>query len=157
MVAWLIVVILVLIGLFLINIEVIFIPGTTFVGLLGIIIAGAGVAYSFIKFDNTTGFYVLGITLALSLFTLIYFFKNQTWKQFSLEDISESRVNEGMTGALLVGQEGVAVSSLRPVGKAEFFGKEYEVTTLGDYVDTGTKLTIIKIDSNKILVEPIKS
>ncbi|MGK7388770.1 MAG: NfeD family protein [Candidatus Cyclobacteriaceae bacterium M2_1C_046] len=157
MTAWIIVVILVLIGLFLINIEVIFVPGTTFVGLLGVLFAGAGIAYSFIKFENNTGFYVLGVTLALSLFTLVYFFKNQTWKKFSLEDVNKGRVNEGLTGALKVGQEGTAVSSLRPMGKAEFFGQEYEVSTLGDYTDAGTKLTIIKIESNKILVEPIKS
>lgn len=157
MTAWLIVIVLVLIGLFLINIEVIFVPGTTFVGLLGVLIAGAGVFYSFIKFENPIGFYVLGFTLAVSLFTLVYFFKNKTWKKFALQDVMEGKFNEGLTTALKVGQEGNAISSLRPIGKAEFFGKEYEVSTLGDYVDSGTKLTIIKIASNKILVEPIKS
>lgn len=155
--AWLIVIILVLIGLFLINIEVIFVPGTTFVGLLGVLFAGAGVAYSFLKFDTATGYSVLGVTLALSLATLIYFFKKKTWKLFSLHDVNEGRVNEGLTGALQVGQQGVAVSSLRPMGKAEFSGKEFEVTSLGDYVNSGTTLTIIKIEPNKILVEPIKS
>jgi membrane-bound ClpP family serine protease len=157
MTAWLTVILLILIGLALINIEVIFVPGITIVGIAGVLIAAAGVAYSFIKFDNFTGFIVLGVTVSLSLATLIYFFKNETWKFMSLQDSSKGRVNEGLTGALQVGAEGVAISSLRPFGKAEFSEKQFEVSTLGDYVEEGTKLTIIKIESNKILVEPIKS
>lgn len=157
MTAWLTVILLIVIGLALINIEVVFVPGTTIVGIAGVLIAAAGVTYSFIKFDNSTGFIVLGITVSLSLATLIYFFKNETWKTMALHNSAKGRVNEGLTGALQVGTQGVAISSLRPFGKAEFAEKQFEVSTVGDYVEEGTKITIIKIESNKILVEPIKS
>lgn len=155
MTAWLTVLLLIVIGLSLINIEVIFVPGTTIVGLLGAIMAITGVVFSFIYFDNTTGFLVLAVTLTVTVGSLVYFFKNNTWKAMALHDSIKSKVNEGLTGALEVGAEGVAISSLRPVGKAEFWGKQFEVHTVGDYVDNGTKLTIVKIESNKILVEPL--
>ena len=156
MTAWLIVTLLILIGLALINIEVIFVPGTTLVGILGVIIAIAGVFFSFVYFDRTTGFIVMTATLVMGLGSLFYFFKKGTWKGMALSDSIESRVNDGLLGKLQVGAEGVAVSTLRPFGKAEFWGQQFEVHTLGGYVESGTKLTIIKIESNKILVEPIK-
>jgi membrane-bound ClpP family serine protease len=58
-----------------------------------------------------------------------------------------------MTG-LSPGLEGIALSALRPVGKAEVAGKTYEVKTQGGYVATGTKIKIIQISSNQIIVEP---
>ena len=154
MTAWLTVILLVVIGLTLINIEVIFIPGTTVVGLLGAVIATAGVVFSFIYFDNTIGFVVLGLTVVITAGSVVYFFKNNTWKAFALHDTIKGKVNEGLTGALKVGEQGLTTSSLRPVGKAEFWGQQYEVHTVGDYVDSGIKVTIVKIESNKILVEP---
>lgn len=157
MAAWITVTLLIIIGLALINIEVVFVPGTTFVGLIGLLIAGAGVFFSFVYFNSTIGFIVLGVTLTLTLGSLVYFFKNNTWKNFALMDSNKGKVNEGLTGALQVGAEGVAISALRPVGKAEFWGKQFEVTTLGSYLEAGTKITIVKIESNKILVEPIEA
>jgi membrane-bound ClpP family serine protease len=56
---------------------------------------------------------------------------------------------------LSIEDEGVATSSLKPVGKAEFEGKQYEVTSVGGFLDTGIKVKVIKIDRNKIIVEPI--
>ncbi len=64
-------------------------------------------------------------------------------------------VNEGLTSALEVGQEGKCISSLKPVGKAEFDNKEYEVSSLGPFVLENTVVKIIKLERNKIIVEPI--
>jgi len=47
-----------------------------------------------------------------------------------------------------------SLSALRPVGKAEVGGRTFEVKTLGGYVTSGTKIRIIQILSNQIIVEP---
>lgn len=157
MIAWLTVIVLIVIGLSLINIEVVFIPGTTVVGIFGVIIAAGGIFFGFLYFGQATGFTILSISLAATLGSLIYFFKNNSWKAMSLQDTMKGKVNEGLTETLKIGEEGITISTLRPSGKAEFFGRQYEVHTFGDYVDSGKKVAIIKIESNKILVEPIKS
>jgi membrane-bound ClpP family serine protease len=56
---------------------------------------------------------------------------------------------------LSVGNEGVAVSALRPMGTADFQDKMIEVKTNGDYLAPGTRIRITKIITNDILVEPI--
>jgi membrane-bound ClpP family serine protease len=76
------------------------------------------------------------------------------WGRFALKSSNQSKVNEGELEGLAPGQEGVALSALRPVGKAEVGGRTFEVKTLGGYVTTGTKVRIIQILSNQIIVEP---
>ena len=68
----------------------------------------------------------------------------------------QGKVNEGLTVGLKEEDEGFAVSTLKPVGKAEFNDKEYEVRSFGSYIEAGTKIKIVKIEMNNILVEPIQ-
>lgn len=146
---------LLLIGLALIVVELMFIPGTTIVGLLGAIFAIAGVVISYKHFGKEVGLYVLLATSVLTLATLVYSFRSGSWSKFSLKSSSDSRVNEGMMASLNVGDTGKAVSTLRPFGKGEFGDSQYEVKTSGDYVETGTQIRITHIHSHQIIVEPL--
>jgi len=85
----------------------------------------------------------------------VYSFKSNAWKKFALDDKIESKVNESLTNQLNMNDEGTTISSLKPIGKADFADKEYEVTTLGQFVEENTLVRIIKIERNKIIVEPI--
>jgi membrane-bound ClpP family serine protease len=152
---WIIIIALLAIGLALIIAEIVFIPGTTLVGVLGLVFSIAGIVISYEHFGSQVGFYIL---LGMGLATggaLYYSFKSGVWSKFSLKSSNKGKVNEGMVSDLTIGDEGKALSTLRPVGKAKFKNQEYEVKTLGDYVDNGTPIRIKLIMSNQIIVEPI--
>jgi membrane-bound ClpP family serine protease len=153
---WTIVISLLLIGLILLVVEVIFIPGTTVVGILGVIFSITGVIISFRHFGDHTGFYVLLSALVATGGALFYGFKSGTWERFSLKESNQGKVNEGMTANLAVGDEGISISALRPVGKAEFKNGIFEVKTLGEYVEPQKKVRIIEISIQQVTVEPIK-
>ncbi len=156
MAEWITVISLVVLGLIFVLIELLFIPGTTVVGILGFVSTVVGIYLSFDYFGSSTGWW---FTLGSSIFfaiTLYYSFKSRTWERFSLKSAMQSKVNEGLTAELKEGDEGTAVSTLKPVGKAEFDNKEYEVKSFGDYVEPGTRIKIVKIDINNILVERIQ-
>jgi membrane-bound ClpP family serine protease len=155
MLMWIIIIALLAIGLALIVAEIIFIPGTTLVGILGLVFAIAGIVISYEHFGSDVGFYILIGMGAATGAALYYGFKGGAWSKFSLKTSSEGKVNEGLVSALTIGDEGKALSTLRPVGKARFKDQEYEVKTLGDYVDHGTAVRIKLIMSNQIIVEPI--
>ncbi len=154
---WIIVISLLLIGLTLIIVELVFIPGTTVVGLLGLIFAIVGIVISYSHFGNDIGFYILLATLASTLAALFYSFRSGAWSKFSLKSSINSKVNEGIMASLQIGDEGITVSTLRPMGKAEFNSKTFEVKTSGNYIETGEKVRITQIESHQIVVEPIKS
>lgn len=153
---WLIVAALILAGLALIIVEVVFIPGTTVVGLLGLVFTIAGIVFSYSHFGSTVGFYVLSGTAVTTAGALYFSFRKGAWSKFSNQSAIDSKVNEGLVAELMTGEEGTAVSALRPMGSAEFKGKIFEVRTNGEYIANGIKVKIIKIQSNSVLVEPIQ-
>lgn len=156
MIIWVVIIGLILFGLGLIIVEVIFVPGTTIVGILGIILAGFGVYLSFTNFGNNVGTIVLVGTGIIATLALVISFRKGVWKKFALKDQISSKFNEHIEISTQEGDEGVALSSLRPFGKAEIKERVFEVKTNGNYVDAGEKIKVIKIDKNKIIVEPIK-
>lgn len=155
MLIWIIVFALLLTGLALVIIELVFIPGTTVVGVLGLIFSIIGLIICFRNFGSEVGFYILLGMLVVTSFALYYSFRSGAWTRFSLKTSIGSKVNEGMVDPLSIGDEGKTISTLRPIGKAEFNSKQFEVKTSGDYVDTGTPIRITLIQSNQIFVEPI--
>ena len=155
MLMWIAVVALILAGLALIIVEILFIPGTTLVGLLGLVLAIAGIVTGYSEFGNVTGNYILLATSLATGVALYMSFRKGAWNRFSLNSSIDSKVNEGVTAGLSVGNEGVAVSALRPMGTADFQDKMIEVKTNGDYLAPGTRIRIVKIITNDILVEPI--
>lgn len=156
MIEWITVIGLVLFGLGLVIIEIIFIPGTTFVGIGGLAFAGIGVYLSYEYFGSATGTTVLILFAGFSLVIFVVSIRSGVWKRFALKKAIKSKVNEGLALELQVGERGKALSALRPVGKAEFEEGVFEVSTIGNYVEVGQIIQVIKIDINKIFVEPIK-
>lgn len=146
---------LIVLGMVFIIVEILFVPGTTFVGILGLLAAGLGVYLSFIYFGQVIGFWILAGTGLLFVAGIYMSFKQRTWDRFSLKDTMQGKFNEGLTGTLQIAQRGLTISNLRPYGKAEFEEKEYEVRSFGDYIDSGTSIEIVKISGNTIFVQPI--
>lgn len=152
---WTIIVTLLLIGLALIIIEVILIPGTTVVGLIGLVFSVVGIVITYKHFGSDVGFYILLGVAATTAVAIFFSFRSGMWTKFSLKSSINSKVNEGLIDFLKVGDEGKAISTLKPIGKVEFQSGQFEVKTLGDYVDVGTKVKIVHIEAHQIIVKPL--
>lgn len=155
MLMWIIIIGLLVIGLALIIVEIIFIPGTTVVGVLGFIFAVAGIVICYKHFGSEVGFYTMISMAVITLATVFYSFRTGVWTKFSLKSTIDSKVNEGLLASINIGDEGTSVSTLRPVGKAAFGNRQFEVKTLGNYVESGVPVRIKSILANQIIVEPI--
>jgi membrane-bound ClpP family serine protease len=149
-----IITLLILAGLVLLVVEIIFVPGTTAVGFLGFALMIAGCLASFKYYGSEGGWITVGISSVGSAVVFYFSFKAKVWNRFALKSSMKSTVNEGEMSDLQPGQEGIALSALRPVGKGEWNSRAYEVKTQGEYVERGTKIKIIKIAFNQIIVAP---
>ena len=154
---WILIITLIILGITLLVVEVIFIPGTTVVGIVGFAAISYSIYSSYVSFGSTVGTVVLISTSLITGAIMVICFKSGVWRKFSLKSSITSKVNEGKIDDLKLDLQGVAVSALRPIGKAEFNNKEYEVTSLGEYVEAGSFVKIIQLKQNKIYVEPIKA
>jgi membrane-bound ClpP family serine protease len=152
---WISVLLLIVCGVVLIIIELVFVPGTTVLGILGLVALVGGVLISFSAFGSTTGGLVLLGTVVFSILALVYSLRAGTWQRFALKSSIDSKVNENEMIDLKVGMEGKSISDLRPIGTGEFMDHLYEVQTNGNYLEAGTKIEIISLSDNKIIVKPI--
>lgn len=136
-------------------IEIVFIPGTTVVGIAGFLCSAYGVYLGYDYFGNFGGTLTLIGTTILYLGAIVYALKTKSWERFSLKDVNSGRFNEDDDFTVKVGDQGVSISSLKPIGKGMFNDKEMEVTSEGTYVREDQEIEIIRIDNKKVIVKPI--
>ena len=149
-----IILIILAIGLALTIVELFFIPGTTFVGILGVVFSIAGIVIAYEHFGAEIGLYILLSTTAVKLGILYWSLNIRAWNKFSLKTAITSRVNEDRADGLIIGDTGIAITTLRPFGKAEFNNRQLEVRTTGPYLENGAPIRIREITDNQIIVEP---
>jgi membrane-bound ClpP family serine protease len=152
---WMPIILLILVGLILIYLELIFVPGTTIFGVLGVIFTGIGIYITYDVFGSKTGSLVLAGSFAISIIALVYSFKSGVWNKFALKTKNKGKFNEDYTLDLKEEMTGTSLSDLKPIGNAEFGEKSYEVTTNGNHIGTGEPVKISSILGNKIIVESI--
>lgn len=148
---------LILAGLALIVAEVIFIPGTTFVGFVGAVFGILGIVKIYAEEGNTAGHIALAVSVLFFGALFFVILKYNVWSGVALNETLTNKVNENALDRLSVGDTGITKSVLRPVGKAVFDDVEYEVQTLGHYIDAGVPVKIIHIAQLKITVETFES
>lgn len=141
-------------SIFLIIVEIFFIPGTTVFGIVGAIGAIVAILYAF-KQSDTFGYWF--ILAGLVFFALFFFFGKNMMKNSKMNLKSEltEKVNTYNDGILNVGDKGVTITILRPNGKAMIENKKIEVYSLGAFIEKDVLVEIVKIEENKLFVHPI--
>lgn len=72
-------------------------------------------------------------------------------------EISMTAPPESKTGGLNMGDVGEVISTLRPTGKAGFGGRIVDVVAEGAFLEKGTKIQIVEIHGNKVVVKAAES
>ena len=137
---------LLLLGIILILIEILFIPGTTVFGILGLISVFASDYLSISYFGVEFGIIYSITSGILCLLIIIYALKN----------IHTHKVSKNQYSELSIGDIGISSSSLKPYGKGVFKDKSYEIKSLENFIEENKKIKIINILQDKILVKKIK-
>lgn len=150
---WFIIISLILGGIILLLLEVLVIPGTTVVGLAGAGLIGTGIFFTFADYGVLIGSLVLFATLVVSIVSVVMALRSKTWKRAALNAEIDGKVNVINAELIHVGDEGLTISRLNPVGKALFNGEYYEVVSKDNLIDPNTAVMVVKIEGNKIIVK----
>ncbi len=145
---------IIILGLLLIVLEVFVVPGTTVVGIAGIILMAIGIFYTYDIYGNRIGTYSLAGVLLFSFLAIIIGFKIGVWKPFMLKDTVEGKAYKIDESVIKVGDKGKTLTDIRPIGKAIINGKKHEVETHVGYINKNKSIEVIKIANNKIIVNP---
>ncbi|SHK11387.1 NfeD family protein [Hymenobacter psychrotolerans] len=152
---WLTVAMLLLFGLLFLAAEVVFIPGTTIVGLIGFGLLAAGVWFAYRDFGSATGHILLVSSLAVTGLLVYIGLKPKNMARVALTDVNNSHVRDARLPDVQPGTTGRALSALRPAGTVLFEENRREVTTRGEFVPAGTEVRVLRIEQNRIVVESV--
>jgi membrane-bound ClpP family serine protease len=143
---------LIIIGLVLMLAEIMIIPGVGVAGILGIASMGGSCYYAFREYGTSAGYIVLAVTIALLILLLIWALRSKTWKKMALETNITSKANVPEVD-VLVGDRGIAVTRLAPMGNVRFGIHVLEAAALEGMISTGAEVEIVMVDDKKIYVK----
>ncbi len=150
--SWYIIIALILIGMSFVILEILIIPGFV-VGLLGAALIFLGIYKSYAIYGITAGHLTVFGTIIFSLLSAILIFRSKTWHKMMLQTENTGKVNVIEESNIKPGDRGKAISKLAVGGKGLINGEYYEVHSTGDYIDAGSEIEVVKVDSKKILVK----
>ncbi|WP_319512163.1 NfeD family protein [uncultured Draconibacterium sp.] len=149
------IILLILLGLLLLLIEFAVIPGVTIAGIGGFLLLGGAVYVAFAEYGTLTGFITLAVVLILAPAMVYYFFKSRTGKKMILQKNIDGKVDLINREKIVVGDTGKSIGRLAPMGKVKINGETVEAQSTGAFIDHNTEIRVLKIESNKIIVEPL--
>ena len=144
---------LILVGIILIFIEILLIPGVGVAGILGLLSMGGSCFYAFHEFGLTTGIIVAVVNAVLIIGLAIYVLRAKTWKRMSLETNIDSKAVE--SAVLSLGDKGKTLTRLAPMGSARFGDYVVEVKALEGMLDPEVPVEVVLIEDNKIYVKAL--
>lgn len=124
-------------------------------------LAGMLVSVALAAPDLTSGLYaVAGVLIGgfSSLLFLKMFKHREMWSKLTLKDrLTEEAGYSSMNKDYeqLLGEKGVTLNALRPVGTIEVHEKHYSAISNGQWIGKGQSIRIIQVDGTRILVEQV--
>ncbi len=144
---------IVTVGILFIFVEFFFIPGFSIFSILGFIVSGIGIYMGYNQYGQTAGNWMLIASIVAMGAILYWGYKRTQSKKWALKTEIDGKVNNEDFTHLQPGDKGVAVTNLRPEGKAVFQNDErVTVYSIGTFIDKDAHIRIVKIEHNKIFV-----
>lgn len=142
------IIIVLLLGVILLALEIVALPGGI-AGCAGVILIGIGVWQSYVVHGPRVGTIVLICAIVLCALMLAWFMKARTWQRFSLNEESDSKVNQ-VDAHVNIGTLGVTISRLAPTGKALIDGQTMEVHAVNKFIDPDRPIEVVGTEGYRI-------
>lgn len=151
------VIILILVGLVLLLVETLLIPGFAVTGILGIAAMAFGCYLAFVNIGTGAGIAVTLLCIIVTALLIALVLRPSTWKRFSLQTNIDSRADdEPAQKGIEIGSTATAVTRLAPMGTAQFDGgAKAEISSEDGFLDQGTRVVVTGIDDSKIFVKKL--
>ncbi len=163
-----------IIGFLLLGMEVFVLPGFGIAGISAVIVLAAGLVLSFQNFvlpdpslpwEGELMIKNLGLVMGSAFGALLV---SMSVVRFALPKLSkvikgpyldatlqESRAESTEALGICAGDQGIALTTLRPSGKVRIRDRKVDAVTQGNFIDPGTPVRVVRITAGHIIVETI--
>ncbi len=152
-------IVLIGLGILLLFIEIILLPGFGAAGVPGILLIALGVGLVWLSSGWETALMYAGgvviVTIPIAILGLWLAPRTKFGKSFILEAAEKSA--DGFQAPSqnlvnLVGKTGQAITPLRPAGAALIDGQRVDVVTGGEFIETDAEVEVIVVEGNRVVV-----
>lgn len=147
-----IIIAIMLIAIFLFLIEIFLLPGFTVAGVAGGLFAIGGVVYAY-TLNATAGHITLGGSVVVFGGLFFWLLRAKSFQRVALKTEVDSKLTSTRELGLQVGDKGITLSRLAPIGKARFGNITVEAKTQAGFINEQTPIVIIRIDGYNVIVE----
>lgn len=151
-----IIILLIVFGVVLLLLEFFVLPGITVAGIGGVVMMLGGIYLSYHHYGSTTGHLTVIGALVFNLLALWLALKSGTWNRIMLKTEIDSKVEKLEDDLVHIGDKGICLSRLAPMGQVKINNHIIEAKSTGSYIDEKTPVEVIKIVDKIIVVKPIK-
>ena len=148
----LIIILLVLIGVVLIILEIFFLPGITVAGFSSLIFFGGGIYYAFVNLGTTAGYVTIAASVVACVVGIIWFMRSKSLDRISLKTDIDSVIPTQVNDSIKVGDEGIALSRLNPLGTVLIGTVQVEGKTREDFIDEGSSVIVERVERTSVIV-----
>jgi membrane-bound ClpP family serine protease len=146
---------LLLLGALFLLAELLLLPGVTLGAILSLGCYGGAIYLGFALYGTTVGVVVVVVAILSALLTVILSLRGKTWQKLSLHQNIDSVSTENPENTVSVGDKGVAVSRISPMGKVEIGGKRYEAKSADVFIDQREEIEVVGFDNTSVVVRKI--
>lgn len=145
-----------LIGLLLVIIEIFFLPGITIAGISALFFFGSAVYYAFTSIGVNAGMLTTIISVFVCIGGVLFFMRTRMLKRISLDTTINSVAPTKIPQNIKVGDSGITVSRLNPMGHVMINGNAVEARAQESFLDENTQIQVEKIESTVVIVKRVK-
>ncbi len=150
---WTVILTLIFIGLIMVLLEILVIPGGGLAGVIGFALMVIGVFLAYSREGAMAGHMALAGTVIVNAAALALALRSKTWDRVMLKKNVDSKVNTIDENSVKVGDVGKTISRCAPTGKAVFNDQFFEVQSRSEFIDEEQFVEVLKIEKNKIFVK----
>lgn len=135
----------------------IFVPGGI-LGILGALCLVIAMVTGFAAFPGQGALVALGILLLIGASFILWatlFPRSKIGRRLTMSANLASSKATSDDLRLLMGVEGLTDSALRPGGFAVLKGQRIDVITTGEMLDKGTRIKVVGVEGNRVVVAPV--
>lgn len=147
---------LVALGLLFLLAEILLLPGLSVGGVLSLVCYGSAAYMAFSYYGAYGGGVAVAVIAVLSLVATVVSLRAKTWQRLSLQQRIDSAGNVApQHDDVKVGDRGVTVSRLSPMGTVSLGGKTYEAKSADAYVDPKTDIEVVGFENFNVIVKKV--
>lgn len=151
---------LIILGIGLLLVEFLLVPGITVAGIGGLAMMAGGVYLGYTNYGMEVGTYILIGNLIAVVIAIAYALRGNTWRKFMLNSeitshaFDKSEEEDTEENRIYPGDIGITVSRLNPMGKVFIKDAYVEGKASNIYIDPQTEVEVVKVFPNQIIVKP---